>query len=277
MRELADYRKPKALLALDLEAAAKPRRPAEIQEAIRAKHRSLGLELRRAGLKDLEALRSFRLDHRPPPIGRQITRYDLYRILRYGSSPILVDEKGRIRGMLLEVRYYRECQISCGISMAVDKAIAGHGLAADLLVYAGCEAAAAGCRLQRGIVSPENQPALSTLLNKVGYLAEDFLPSYPGLGGSRLTLCWSLEPRSLLGNRVDATRLAAFLESGRRGHDFRLIALSDTEGLSRLYHEGGFKVIAFAPAGSISDTPWLVAVADRLLRLVELYPVSPGA
>ncbi len=265
MPDLVDYRKPGPICRRDLPAAGAA--ADQVQRAILDKLEALGLVLRLAERQELDAVRRFRQAHRPPPADAQVSGYELFRNLRYGYCFLIEDAGGRIRGMLLEARFLAEWRTSCAISMAVDAACAGHNLASDLLLYAAAEAMRSGCRIQRGLVGPTNTASVITLFNKVGHLADEFEPRFPGFDAGRFSTCLPLAPDRLLSNRIDDPGLRRFVDRSRPGEDYLLVDPDDEAALTRLYRGGSFKVAAFADPGLVAQGPRLVAVADRLLGL----------
>jgi GNAT superfamily N-acetyltransferase len=261
---------------LDITGFAKPRAlcfaPVDPPDPVRAatlcqqRLDGLGLAVRSARPDDIGSLRSFMERRLPPASQRTLGPYDLYRVLQFGGSVLLEDRTATVQGFFFEQRYGDAARTSYCVSVAVAEHLAGHGIGAELVRYAGYRAAAAGCTVQRAVLSPHNLASGVTFFNRVGHIAEDFYAKLDGYGESRFAVCCGLGAEGLGANRVDPAAAQRLVANGSAGRDYLLVDVDD-RAIDRLYRAGLGRVVAVLSAGSTGTPPRLLALPDDCLDL----------
>jgi hypothetical protein len=266
------YRKPVAICnaLADLEHIAAPEEIVQFAQAekerIGQRVSALGLHLRLATERDIEAIRRFQA--RRFPCGTLLEDpYVLFRIIRFGYAPLIESPDGQIVACNLCQGHDDPDRTLWGIRNAVDPSVSGANLAAELANYSSLIGMERGSRVRRACVSPSNHASVANTLNHVGFVAEALDRNVPGLDGPRFILAMPLTPAGMRNNRIDLDKLSSFIDTHEAGKDYAILPASDLERVTEMYERTSFRVVAFLKAGRNTAQHAFFAVPEDSLGL----------
>jgi hypothetical protein len=235
-RELNDWEK--NLLSLDKKEFARL-----YMERIRKDIESHGLTLRLAETEDIIPVYNFIIHRFKDEYVEDISKYDLFRFIKYGHGLIVEDAGHVILGCLFEIGYEKKHKISYSIRLGVAERLKGKGLGRMLTVYSCLLAMEQGSHLKKGLINFSNFVSLHIHLNQAGWLVDSFYPDIKALGIS-FEFSLPLTPEAILNNSIDQAKLKRFIHAHNEGVDFRIIKSNDIEELRDIYQNDNFRIIA---------------------------------
>ena len=220
--------------------------------------------------EDTPAIQRFLNERYPIEMAQEICPFDLHRFRQYGHGLILKDQTGEVRGTIFELGYDTPEKTSYTIRLAIDEAVEGNNLGYHLMMYSALLAMEKGSRVKRGIVQFENLRSLYINLNKVGWVCDGFDPNITGMGPF-FHISLPLDPSGLMRNAIDKTRIRQFMEKHRPEQDYLTLDVRDLEGISSMYSDTDFKVVALLPPGMINEQGSFFAIPAAKMQLDERY------
>ncbi|MDP5168935.1 MAG: hypothetical protein NWR72_01715 [Bacteroidia bacterium] len=231
---------------------------------------SFGLTLKITGDADIPLIKDFLNQRYTPEMANEICPFDLHRIRQYGHVLVLQDQNKKIKGTIFELGYDTAEKTSYTIRLAVDQDHEGQNLGYHLMMYSTLLAMEQGSRVKRGLIQFANTRSLYVNLNKVGWICDGFEPNIPGMGAF-FHIALPLDPTGLTGNRMDVAKIKDYMDQHVAEKDYMLIDLEDLEGISSMYADTSFKVVALLPSGKNREKGSFFALPSEVLRLDTRY------
>lgn len=220
--------------------------------------------------EDTPAIQRFLEGRYSVEMAREICPFDLHRFRQYGHGLILKDHTGEVRGTIFELGYDTPEKTSYTIRLAIDEAVEGNNLGYHLMMYSALLAMEKGSRVKRGIVQFENLRSLYINLNKVGWICDGFDPNITGMGPF-FHISLPLDPSGLMGNAIDKERVHTFIQNHQAEKDYLMLDVEDLEGVSSMYSDTDFKIVALLPPGMMGERGSFFAIPASSLQLDERY------
>lgn len=227
------------------------------------------LKLKLISDMDTPKVKAFLSRRYPTELANEICAFDLFRFRNYGHGLVMEDDTQQIRGTLFEVGYDTAEKTSFTIRLAVEEGLTGHNLGYHLMMYSALLAMEQGSRVKRGLIQFENVQSLYINLNKVGWLCDKFDPNITDMG-SFFHIALPLDPAGMTSNIIAPAKIPSYLLHRKEGIDYRLVSTEDLQGVSRMYEQTDFKIVAVLRQGEISESPQLLALPARTLQLETL-------
>ena len=231
----------------------------------------LGCRLRLAVYKDSPGIRKLLEERFRPPVAAQISIYDLYRCINYGYTVVIDNPEGEILGFDISSGYDDREGTSFGIIVAIDNRLAGNRLGALISSYTSLLGMERNGRIRRGIILPTNEPSMHTLVNRTGFLCEQFLPEMFGPGEPRFILAFPLSPGGICNNAVDIPKALNYIAGLEENTDYRLIRNDKLKEVEKMYKTSDFRVCAFIPRGKKDENAWFLAFPKARLNFPPGY------
>ncbi len=242
----------------------------EWRQQIECYAQALGLSLLTTSDGDIHRIKDFLARRYCPEMANEICAFDLHRFSQYGHCLVLKDASKEVQGTIFEIGYDTPEKTSYTVRLAVDQQLEGQNLGYHLMMYSSLLAMEQGSRVKRGIIQFDNIRSLYVNLNKVGWICEGFDPNIPGLGAF-FHIALPLDPTGLTSNAIDREKLLAFIRSHRSERDFLLLDAEDLEGVSALYADTDFKVVAVIPPGWTGSHAQFFALPAAAIQLDTRY------
>lgn len=215
---------------------------------------------------DTPAIKEFLTRRYSPEMAAEICAFDLFRIRQYGHGLILKDAYGKVQGTVFEVAYATEEKTSYTLRLAIADELKGKNLGLHLMQYSCLLAMEQGSRIKRGIIQFDNLPSLYINLNKVGWICDRFEPHINGLGAF-FHIALPLDLPGLTRNTMDMDRMGAYIKNHQIDVAYKLLDCRDIRGISEMYRETDFKIIAVLKAGIVSKDACFLAIPSYDLQL----------
>lgn len=219
---------------------------------------------------DTPAIQKFLRERYPVEMAQEICAFDLHRFRQYGHGLVLEDPDGKIKGTIFELGYDTPERTSYTIRLAVDESVEGKNLGYHLMMYSALLAMEKGSRVKRGLIQFNNLRSLYVNLNKVGWVCDGFDPDITGLGAF-FHIALPLDPTGLMENAIDKEKIQDYMKDKQAEKDYLLLDLDDLEGVSSMYSDTDFKIVALLPPGLISEEGSFFAIPANAMELDEGY------
>lgn len=242
----------------------------EWRQLIRNYVQSFDFSLKTTNDADTPAVQEFLRERYPIEMAQEICAFDLHRFRQYGHGLVLEDEQGKVRGTIFELGYDTPERTSYTIRLAVDESVEGQNLGYHLMMYSALLAMEKGSRVKRGLIQFNNLRSLYVNLNKVGWVCDGFDPDIPGLGAF-FHIALPLDPTGLTGNAIDKEKIVTFIQEKEIEKEYQLLDLEDLEGVSSMYSDTNFKIVAILPPGLINERGSFFAIPASDMDLDEGY------
>jgi len=225
---------------------------------------SFGLRLRMAEITDIDPVHDFIITcfSRDP---EAVSKYDLYRFIKYGHGLIIEDEHQLILGCLFEIGYRKnQKKISYSVRLGIDESMKGKGLGRLLTVYSCLLAMENGSQIKTGLIHANNFQSLHLHVNQAGWLIDTFYHTL-GLLGLCFEFSLPLTPEALLGNRIDLDKVQTYIAEHQEEIDYLLIKGNDIETIKSVYKNYQFKIAAIIMPKQKDDNPLFFAMPIKML------------
>jgi hypothetical protein len=207
---------------------------------------SYGLTLRLAKLSDIDSVYDFIMTRFHEEYLEDVSKYDIFRFIKYGHGLIVENTHREIIGCLFEVGYGKYPGISYSIRLGIDESLKGKGLGRLLTVYSCLLAMESESRMKIGLIDYNNFVSLHIHVNQAGWLIDTFYDNLNSLGLS-FEFSLPLTPEGLLENRIDLDKLQTYIAEHQEGIDYLLIKSDDIETIKSVYQNLKFKIVAIIP------------------------------
>jgi hypothetical protein len=201
------------------------------------------LRLRLAELTDIDPVYNFIINRFHREYLEDVSRYDLFRFIKYGHGLILENANHEIMGCLFEIGYEKILKISYSIRLGIHESLKSKGLGRLLTVYSCLLAMENGSQIKTGLISYNNLVSLHIHVNQAGWLIDTFYHELSSLGTS-FEFSLPLTPEALLLNRIDLDKVQTYIDEHHEGTDYRLIQINDIEAIKTIYKNRTFKIAA---------------------------------
>ncbi len=231
---------------------------------------SFGLELKLICDQDIPAVKDFLARRYPEEMAKEICAFDLHRFRQYGHGLVLQDRSGRVKGSIFEIGYDTVEKTSYTVRLAVDETHEGQNLGYHLMMYSSLLAMEQGSRVKRGLIQFHNTRSLYINLNKVGWICDGFDPNITSLGAF-FHISMPLDPTGLTSNAIDLKKLERFIATKQNEKDYLILEAEDLEGVSCMYADTPFKVVAVLPPGMTHPSGSFFALSSDRIQLDERF------
>ena len=211
-----------------------------------------GFQLRLAVNDDILNIEKLIAKCYPPKALRDSNPYDFYRFINFGHGLVVEDTEKTIIGCLFEEAYDTHERTSYSLRLAIDKDAKTKDLGTLLVEYSTMLAIEHGSRIKRGLLMTNNFISAHILINKLGWICDDFYPDLRWVTPS-FTISVPLSIENFAFSRIDQNKLVNYLSSSRNGIDYSLIDWDDTEGFKKLYSEKRFIICALLRPGQFQN------------------------
>lgn len=242
----------------------------EWRQLIRNYIQSFDFSLKTTRDQDTPAIQEFLKERYPIEMAQEICAFDLHRFRQYGHGLVLEDQDGKVKGTIFELAYDTPEKTSYTIRLAVDESVEGKNLGYHLMMYSSLLAMEKGSRVKRGLIQFNNIRSLYVNLNKVGWVCDGFDPDITGLGPF-FHIALPLDPTGLMGNAIDKEKIQHYLKEKQAEKDYILLDFDDLEGVSSMYSDTNFKVVALLPPGLINEQGSFFAIPADVMALDQGY------
>ncbi|MDJ0835551.1 MAG: hypothetical protein QNK37_03480 [Acidobacteriota bacterium] len=266
MRCVIDYRKPPelclpAVFSPDAIRLSSARR--DIEEILA----DMGYRLQVCTYEDWARLQDFLAEIYEPQMLNNFGGFTLYKALRFGSGALLETGAGKIAGYILEESFRDRYDSSYCQGLVVVPEHRGRKLSVYLERYNFLQAMARGAKIRRATIAPTNLPSLVSSLNHNGTIADGIHPYLDFEQTPRLLISMPLTIEAMAANRLDISKVPAFLKARREGVDYRILDPTDAEALIDLFHLGRFQIAAVLKPGIASEGSALLALSNQCLQV----------
>jgi len=177
----------------------------------------------------------------PEKASRDSNPYDFYRFISFGHGILVETAEKQLIGCVFEEPFDTPERTSYGLRLAIDKTVKSRDMGVMLVEYSSLLAMERGSGVKRSLIMADNFVASHIVLNKLGWIYEDYCPDLKWLAPS-FTGNLPLKNETFATNRVDMKKLYEFLKAKTPGKDYLLTDWNDEEGFRRIYGEGKFVI-----------------------------------
>jgi len=234
------------------------------KEKIQSEIDSYNLKLRLVKLSDIDPLYDFIITHFSKEYREDVSKYDLFRFIKYGHGLLLENAQNKIMGCLLGIGYEKDIKISYSVRLGIDKRLKGKGLGRLLTVYSCLLAMESGAQIKIGLISYYNLTSLHIHVNQSGWLIDTFYHDLNSLGLS-FEFSLPLTPEALLLNRIDLDKVQTYIAEYQEGLDYLLVKVDDIETIKTIYENRIFKIVAIIISKRKNDNPMFFAMPVEML------------
>jgi hypothetical protein len=235
-----------------------PNAIADLKGSILNTFKSNNLNFRYATIDDVEQVFDFQKRIFHPHTETLESKYELYRIIKFGFILLIENFSGEILGAYSTIHYNGEKKIAYGIRVGVAIELAGNNYAALLAKYATILGFENGCEEFHALMSPGNFKSASNVLNHVGYYCSKFHVDLPAFG-SRFEIVLPLTAENLTNSAICIDKVTSYIKEQQKGKDYLLIQSEDLNLMDSVYRETDFKIIGFIRQGIIDENNYFFA------------------
>jgi len=222
------------------------------------------LKLRLVKLSDIDPVYDFIITHFSEEYREDVSKYDLFRFIKYGHGLLLENAQNEIMGCLFGIGYEKDIKISYSIRLGIDRSLKGKGMGRLLTVYSCLLAMESGAQIKIGLISYNNLVSLHIHVNQAGWLVDAFYHDLNSLGLS-FEFSLSLTPEALLLNRIDLDKVQTYIAEHQEGLDYLLVKVDDVEAIKTIYENRIFKIVAIVLSKRNNDNPLFFAMPVEML------------
>ena len=193
-----------------------------------------------------------------------IGKYDVFRFIRFGYTLVVEDENRKIIACKLAIGFDSVSGISHSFVSLVVPEWTGKQIAFFISTYSCLVALERGSLIQRATVNPLNFASVKSLVNKVGFVCQDFHPEFFGKDEPRYVLYIPLSPAGLTNNTINEEKARLFIASHEAGKDYRLLPAVDLDAITKMYSETEFRIVSLI--SHISGEHQMLALPKYLMN-----------
>lgn len=225
----------------------------EIEEELE----KLGYKIRVANYEDIDALWNFTEARYVKLEGNELSTYDYYRFIKFGTGLILQKEE-TICGCVFEIAYDTPLRTSYPLRLVLDEKIKGNNIGLWLVLYLSLIAKKRGSEINRSVISFDNHISLYVQVNKQGWILNGVNPNIKGLT-NYFEACLPLSNTGIIQNKIDMQKLLAFIKKHEAGKDYNLIECNNIEAVHQSFKQN-YIITAFIREGIIDDKNYFFAI-----------------
>jgi hypothetical protein len=235
----------------------------EIEEELK----SYGYDIRLANYNDIDALNTFIEARYIKLEGNELSTYDYYRFIKFGTGLILHKDK-EICACVFEIAYDKPQRTSYPLRLVLDEGIKGNNIGLLMVLYLSLIAKKRGSEINRSVISFDNHVSIYVQVNKQGWILNGMNANIKGLT-NYFEACIPLSKTGLMQNKIDMQKLVRFINTHDAGQDYLLIESNDLEAVQECFKKD-FLITAFIREGIIDDHHYFFAMPAEELKLLRI-------
>ena len=214
-------------------------------------------EIRTSNYDDINALWSFTEARYVKLEGNELSAYDYYRFIKFGTGLIL-HKKEEICACVFEIAYDKPQRTSYPLRLVLDESIKGNNVGLLMVLYLSLIAKKRGSEINRSVISFDNHISLYVQVNKQGWVLNGVNPNIKGLT-NYFEACLPLSKTGLMQNKIDMQKLVDFIKTHVRGQDYLLIECNNLEAVQDCFQKN-YLITALIREGIIDNKNYFFAM-----------------
>ena len=223
----------------------------------------IGYKIRLANYDDIEKLWSFTEARYVKLGGNELSAYDYYRFIKFGTALILHKEE-EIFGCVFEIAYDAPLRTSYPLRLVLDENIKGNNIGLWMVLYLSLIAKKRGSEINRSVISFDNHISLYVQVNKQGWILNGVNPNIKGLT-NYFEACLPLSNTGIMQNKIDMQKLIGFIKKHEVGKDYKLIECDNLEAVQQSFKQK-YLITAFIREGIIDEHNYFFALPAEELE-----------
>ena len=205
----------------------------------------LGLSLRAAKVEDIDGILLLLRQSTSRFVQEQITASDLYRIVKFGVFPVVVDVSDQVLAFNASETYNNFEKTAATTFLLVSPRLRSKGIATLLCEYVSLECMLLGAKIKRTWVNPDNLASLKNHLNYSGFSVDSFEPHLFMQNQARFTIFLPLQIDHLYNSRIDEQKL---IENIELIEETQLLPVSEQELIKDFLDQKNTRLVAYISA-----------------------------
>jgi len=228
------------------------------------------LNLRLAKEEDVNDAFDFIQDRFKRGFIEEASTYDIFEFIKYGHGIVIYNKQNKIVGCLFEEGNKDYKKISVSRRLAIDESCRGKHLGELVTFYSCLVAMERGATVKTGLIKFNNFQSHHIHLNNLGWILDSFYINIEGRG-IFFSISIPLNPKSLLANKIDRTKILSYISKRKEGIDYCLINGDDPEMIEEVYKKNNFKIVAIVKINKKrNNTPVFFALPNKSLKYTLL-------